>query len=75
MVTPETAAVSLAVSWHRLSSMEMHTTSVSQKWTSTPDGWKLTMEARANGTPGLFAAPPEKKTVKKKVPDASTGQL
>ena len=77
LVTPETAAVSLKVSWHRLATSEISTSVVSQKWTSTGDGWKLTVEGRSGGAPGLFAAPPPELESKKANdgPSTLTGQL
>jgi hypothetical protein len=76
MITPDTAVVNLAVSWHKLSASEMETTFLSQKWTSTGDGWKLMVELRSGGSPGLFTAPKEDE--KKKgddAPNVHTGQL
>lgn len=76
MVTTDTAAVTLAVSWHRMSSSTMRTSYVAQKWRSTGEGWQLAIEARASGDPGLFAAPPEKKELDiKPEAAANTGQL
>lgn len=77
MITPETAAVTLAVSWHGLSSTDIRTSFISQKWTSTGDGWRMASEGRNGGAPGLFAAAPEdtQKQQAEKVPNASSGQL
>ncbi len=59
LVTPDTAAVSLSVSWHPLNSTEIRTSLLAQKWTSTGDGWRMATEGRTGGAPGLFAAPPK----------------
>lgn len=77
MVTPDTAEVTLAISWHRLSSANIETSFVAQKWTSTTDGWKLATELRASGSPGLYAAPPEDQAKPKDTtaPNAFGGQL
>lgn len=77
MVTPDTAEVTLAVSWHRLSSANIETSFVAQKWTSTTDGWKLATELRASGAPGVFSAPLEDQAKPKEAeaPNAFSGQL
>ncbi len=77
MVTPDTAAVSLAVSWHHISSSDMHTSYIAQKWRSTGQGWQLAVEQRSSGAPGLFKAPPADKTknAADMLPNAATGQL
>lgn len=74
-ITTETAAVNLAISWHRIDSSEMQTSFVSQKWTSTGEGWQLSVEERAGGAPGLFAPPPPSEMKAKKAPNVFTGQL
>ena len=75
MLTPETAEVSLAVSWHRLSESTIQTSMVAQKWMSSSEGWKMATELRAGGAPGLYAAPPEEDKPKKPDTPALTGQL
>ncbi len=61
MVTTDTAAVTLAVSWHPQNSSTIRTSYIVQKWRSTGDGWQLAIEQRSSGDPGVFTAPPEKK--------------
>jgi hypothetical protein len=76
LLTPDTAAVSMSVSWHRLDSTTIKTSLISQKWTSSGDGWEMTLETRSGGAPGLFAAPPEDRTRKAdKGPKTASGQL
>ncbi len=77
MLTPETAQVTLSVSWHNLSSSTIQTSLIAQKWTSTGDGWKMASEIRAGGAPGLFAAPIEDRNAPTEGdgPNALTGQL
>ncbi len=75
MITPETAEVSLAVSWHDLSTSEMQTSYIAQKWTSTGDGWRMAVEVRAGGAPGLFKEPKKLEKPNGDAPNAMTGQL
>ena len=77
LITNETAEISLAVSWHRIDESTMRTSFLSQKWTSTTNGWELAAELRSGGAPGLFKAPPRdlKKKRREGAPNVQTGQL
>lgn len=61
LITPETAEVRLAVSWHRLDETTMRISNLAQKWTQGKSGWELVEELRAGGSAGLFAKPDNKK--------------
>lgn len=57
LVTPETAEVRLAVSWHRPADTIMRTSLIAQKWTRRDGDWMLAEELRVGGDDGLFPAP------------------
>jgi len=61
LITPDTAEVQLAVSWHRLDETTIRTSNLAQKWTQGKSGWELVEEVRAGGSAGLFAEPKEQK--------------
>ena len=54
LLTPETAEVQLAISWHRPADMTMRTSLVAQKWTRRDGDWVLSEELRVGGADGLF---------------------
>jgi hypothetical protein len=54
LVTPDTAEVQLAISWHRPADMIMRTSLVAQKWTRSDGDWVLAEELRVGGADGLF---------------------
>lgn len=55
LLTPETAEVNLAISWHRPTEMTMRVSMVAQKWTRHDGDWTLSEELRVGGSDGLFA--------------------
>ena len=61
LITPDTAEVRLAVSWHRLDETTMRVSNLAQKWTQGKSGWELVEELRAGGSVGLFPEPDAKK--------------
>lgn len=58
MLTPDTAEVDLVVSWHRIDSPMIQTTSVAQRWAQTASDWRLAEERISAGPAGLF--PPKR---------------
>jgi hypothetical protein len=54
LITPETAEVQLAISWHRPNETTMQTSMVAQKWTRKDGDWSLAEELRVGGADGLF---------------------
>jgi hypothetical protein len=54
MVTSDVAEVSLEVSWQRADESTMRYSRINQRWKDERDGWKLTEEIRAGGSPGLY---------------------
>lgn len=54
LITPDTAEVQLAVSWHRPADMTMRTSLIAQKWTRSEGDWSLAEELRVGGAEGLF---------------------
>lgn len=59
LVTPTTAEVQVAVSWHDLKHATIQVSYLSQKWTREEDDWGLVEELRVGGAKGLFAAADE----------------
>ncbi|HZO17062.1 MAG TPA: hypothetical protein VFB62_27485 [Polyangiaceae bacterium] len=53
-LTPDTADIRLAVSWHTLDNTTLQSSNVVQRWTQDREGWKLTDETRTSGAKGLF---------------------
>jgi len=55
MITPETAEVQVAVSWHDTRHMEIQVSYLAQKWTRKEKDWALVEELRVGGAGGLFS--------------------
>jgi hypothetical protein len=79
LLTPDTAEVTLSVSWQRYDESTMRTSIVAQKWMRGDEGWQLAAEERAAGSPGLFKPPKdERKPAKVKsrpLAPSTAGQL
>lgn len=54
MITPETAEVQVAVSWHDSRHMDIQVSYLAQKWTRKENDWALVEELRVGGAKGLF---------------------